>query len=157
MIDKQKGNKHKGCEGELYAMWDACSKGYIVAKTIESDLFSYDFIMDDGEKLYRVEVKTRDSSRRSSSTGKMFNDRVVFKSQFKTNCGYTKKYGFVDWFVCYCSKWNKIAWIKRENMNGDVTIYKQDFEHLQLPINNKLNVLCLINEEGESKKQECLF
>ena len=155
-MNQQRGNKHKGCEGELYAMWDACSKGYIVAKTIESDLFSYDFIMDDGEKLYRVEVKTRDSGRKSSSTGTMFNDRIVFKSQFKTNCGYKKKYEFVDWFVCYCSKWNKIAWIKQENMNGDITIYKKDFEHFQLPVNNKLKDLIIENNENDDN-QECLF
>ena len=67
---KQVGVKNKGCSGEHYAMGEAVSKGYVVSKTTETDLLGYDFVMDDGDILYRVEVKTQDYAGKSRIDGK---------------------------------------------------------------------------------------
>ncbi len=157
MNDKQVGNKHKGCIGEHYAMYDACKKGYLVGKITESDLLGYDFVMDDGEKLYRVEVKTSDKSRKSEPTGITFDDRVVFDLTTKSNCGNTNRYNHVHWFALFCPRFNKIAWIKKENVDSKKTLYRTDFEHLQLPVNDKLKDLTIVNEEDDNDNQECLF
>lgn len=53
MNDKQVN----GTKSELLAEYYLVSKGYIVSKPI-NDFYEYDFIIDDSEKLYKVQVKT---------------------------------------------------------------------------------------------------
>ena len=156
---KQTGNKHKGCVGEYYAMYDACSKGYLVSKMVESDLLGYDLVMDDGDKLYRVEVKTSDKSRRSNSSGLQFEDRVIFDLTSTTSCGNVNNYQYVHWFALFCPKWKKIAWLKREDAKSKKMMYISDFNknYYQLPINNRIIQNTSINEMNFINNQVNLF
>ena len=149
------GGKHKGLSGEHWARADAVQKGYITAKPDESDLIGYDLILDDGKKLYRVEVKSQDSCRRSKITGKQFNDRVRFNLYRRNNSG-NSIYGYVDYFALFCPKFNKIAWITREEMfgSGKKTIKYSEFDLYKLPQNNNFNIP---EKSNENTSQLTLF
>ena len=96
----QVGRKNTGCAGEFRAMSEAVNKGYIVAKTNETDLLGYDFIMDNGVELYRVEVKTQDYTRKSKIDGKLFLDRITFNlARRNTN---NTKYYYIHYFALFC-------------------------------------------------------
>ena len=124
-------------------MGEATIKGYVVSKTTETDLLGYDFVMDDGNRLYRVEVKTQDWVRTSKVTGKKFTDRVTFNIARRNTTN--TKYDYVHYFALVCPSFNKTAWIKYENLHNrsKTTIKYKDFEHHSLPINN-----ILLNIEG---------
>ena len=155
---KQTGNKHKGCAGEYYAMYDACKKGYLVGKISESDLLGYDLVMDDGEKLYRVEVKTSDISTESRRTGMQPQDRVKFNLTRRNSTN--SKYDYVHWFALFSPKLKKIAWIRYQDIEGrksKKTITYKEFELYQLPENTKLKYLILDNIDNCEDRQESLF
>ena len=141
--------KNKGAGGEHIAMGDATYKGYIVSKTTESDLMCYDFVLDDGNKLYRVEVKTSDY-------GRGFEDRAVFNLS-RRNTKITKYY-YVDYFALVCPKLNKIAWIKTNEYQGRsrITIKDTEFKHFLLPENTILLKMKL-NDSNIIDKQTYLF
>ena len=149
---KQRGNKHKGCEGEFFAMFDAISKGYIVAQNIESDLLGYDFILDDGEQLFRVEVKTSEFTVPSKTTGKADNNKVNFSLTSQTGSGYINKYNHIEWVALFAPRFQKVAWIKKKDIGSKKVLYEKDFEHLQLPENEKLKYLTEISEEFDDKQ-----
>ena len=136
----QIGHKNKGTWGELFAMSEAVVKGYVVSFRVETDLLGYDFIMDSGKKLYRVEVKTTDYTRTSKSDGKKFLDRVTFNlDRGNTN---NSKYDYIHYFALVCKNLNKIAWVKTEDISGAMskkTIFSKDFDlYYSLPKNKIL-------------------
>ena len=135
---KQIGIKNKGCSGEHYAMGEAVSKGYVVSKTTETDLLGYDFVMDDGDILYRVEVKTQDYGGKSRTDGKKFTDRIKFNLTRRNSI--IGIYDYIHYFALVCPKFNKIAWIKYDLIKNTTkkTIYYREFDILQLPVNHKL-------------------
>ena len=113
---KQVGVKNKGCSGEHYAMGEAVSKGYVVSKTTETDLLGYDFVMDDGDILYRVEVKTQDYGGKSRIDVNKFTDRIKFNlSRRNSTIGI---YDYIHYFALVCPKFNKIAWIKYDSIKN---------------------------------------
>jgi len=132
-----KGNKHKGLSGEHRARSDAVQRGYITAKPDESDLLGYDLIIDDGKRLYRVEVKSQDSIRKSKITGEIFKDRVMFNLYRRNNRGNTL-YDYIDYFALYWVKFDKIAWVSKcqANGHGKMTIKHSEFKLYELPQNN---------------------
>ena len=135
---KQVGYKNKGCGGEHTAMGEATIKGYVVSKTTETDLLGYDFVMDDGDVLYRVEVKTQDYSIKSRTSGKKFKDRVQFNLVRRNTTN--KKYDYIHYFALVCPNIKKIAWIKYEDISNKskLTIHHKEFDHLSLPTNKRL-------------------
>ena len=154
--NKQTGNKNKGCGGEHLAMGEATIKGYIVSKTTETDLLTYDFIMDDGKELYRVEVKTQDYAKKSRVDGKKFTDRVSFNIQKRSSKNRT--YDYVHYFALVCLKIDKIAWIKYDDLEYKTkkTIRYKDFDLMySLPINKRLlNIDSAADIEDEDIEDE---
>ena len=134
------GSKHKGLSGEHRARNDASMKGYITAKPDESDLIGYDLILDDGIKMYRVEVKSHDTSSKSRTTGQQFKDRVKFNLYRRNNNGNTK-YDYIDYFALYWPTYDKLAWISKEQVGnrGKMTIKHSEFKYYKLPENNNFN------------------
>ena len=159
--NKQTGNKNKGCGGEHTAMGEATLKGYVVSKTTETDLLTYDFVMDDGEKLYRVEVKTQDYCAKSRTDGKKFTDRVSFNIQKRNSKNTT--YDYVHYFALVCLKFDKIAWIRYDELKHKTkkTIRYKDFDLMyELPTNKRLLKIEPVEDntyEGTKVEQIGLF
>ena len=134
---------NKGLLGEYMAMKDASEKNYIIARTDESNSdFEYDILIDDGKKIYRVEVKTSDFCRRSRTTGKPFKDRVQF-NLYKRNTKGNTRYDYIDYFALYWPKQDKIAWITKDQIGegGKITIKYSEFELYKLPKNDNFNYI----------------
>jgi len=138
----------KGISGELLAMSDALKKGYIVAKIPEvgSHFNMYDFVLDDGVKLFRIEVKTSDYREKTRKQ-----NCVEFKLRRKNGLNYN-----VDCFALVCLKINKVAWIPAElikNKRRHSVKYK-DFDYCGL---QKNPLVTEINKEEELVNQLSLF
>ena len=134
------GHKHKGLSGEHRARNDASKKGYITAKPDESDLMGYDLIIDDGKKLYRVEVKSQDTSRMSKVTGEQFKDRVGFNLYRRNNNG-NSKYDYIDYFALYWPTFDIIAWVTKDQAgnHGKLTLKHSEFKFYELPENTNFD------------------
>ena len=151
--------------GEFYAMYDATKKGYMVAKTTETDLIGYDFVMDDGINLYRVEVKTADKIRTSRSNGRLVVESQQFDLTTRSNKGYTNSYDHIHWFALFCPRLDKIGWIKKMDVESGRIIYKktkctipkEDFKNMQLPDNPFLEDSFKSKYIKEESLQEELF
>ena len=138
----------KGISGEFMAMSDALEKGYIVAKIPEvgSHFNMYDFVLDDGVKLFRVEVKTSDYREKTRSQ-----NCVEFKLRRKNGLKYN-----VDCFALVCLKISKVAWIPADNIKNKRrhTILYKEFDYHQLPDNSLIEET---NKQKEVVKQLSLF
>lgn len=103
----------KGEIGRLKVCIRAAELGYTVSvPTVEA---RYDLIIDDGKKLYRVQVKYADY------TGTKVENSILIK--FKTECrnnGYQKTYcpDEIDAIVVYTPKTDKCYWFGPEHFAG---------------------------------------
>jgi hypothetical protein len=122
----------KGVAGELLAMSEAVKKGYNVAKLAEtgSSFCMYDFILDDGIKLSRVEVKTSDYLHDKDAVNRQ-------KVMFDLRRHKVASYSYIDIFALVCPTISKIAWIplKIIGENKRKIIYFKDFKYYELPMN----------------------
>jgi len=112
-------------------MAEATEKGYNVAKLSETGnpFCMYDFVLDDGIKMFRVEVKTSDYRHHKYNKN---DQKVCFKLKRGNGLSYN-----VDLFALVCPKISKIAWIQAETIghkNREIVYYK-DFKHHELPVN----------------------
>lgn len=129
----------KGEIARLKVELKAIEKGWIVSKP--SELNRYDLILDDGKKLWRVQVKYSDCEIdgliRTSFTKNSFNTKEIKKSRKYS------KYE-IDVIIIYSPKLDKLFWITdfdnktgislrySETKNGQIknVKYTRDYEWL---------------------------
>ncbi len=102
----------KGILAELQAQKKATELGFIVSRPI-SDA-SYDFIFDDGERLYKVQVKYCDS--RPVYDGAVYLD--LRKSSSSCERGLRYKKGDVDVLIIYVPELDVLCWIPFDVIDG---------------------------------------
>ena len=122
----------KGISGQHLAMAEATAKGYNISVTEETgNTYSmYDFIIDDGINLWKVEVKTSDYLHHKYNKN---DNKVVYKVKRQNGLSYN-----VDVFAFVCTQIQKIAWIPAKNITTvRKIIYYKDFAQYCLPDNHK--------------------
>ena len=149
-------DNYKGVAGELLAMAEAVKRGYNVAKLAETGnsigIGMYDFILDDGIKLSRVEVKTSDYRHHKKNKN---NQKVTFGLRRHNGSSYG-----VDFFALVCLKINKIALISADMIKhkAHIVIYYKHYNYHKLPMNTleisenlkkTTNQLALFDKEDE--------
>lgn len=107
-------NTHqKGLTGELKIVLRAQEKGWLVSKPYLE--CRYDLILDDGQKLYRAQVKYVNFSRYGAF-------EIPTESECRNN-GYRHKYGDqVDVILAYLPSEDKIIWLDRERFKNKTTV-----------------------------------
>jgi len=106
----------KGYIGEMkIAAW-AAEQGYLLSRPLAEA--RYDFILDDGKNLLRVQVKYVNYVRKD--TGAI---QVDFRSECR-NSGYRKLYGEdeVDVILAYIAPLDTICWFDPEAFGGKTCI-----------------------------------
>jgi hypothetical protein len=98
-------NSKKGDVGEHFAIAKLTSQGFTVSKTVSEDC-QYDILVDDGEEIHKVQVKT----------AKLEDDKIEawLKSPSPRSDGYEwREYQEhrVDAFAVYCPETQEIYWI----------------------------------------------
>jgi hypothetical protein len=99
--------RHKGEIAELKVQLRATEKGYICSKPCMNGC-RYDLIIDDGQKLHRVQVKYGGVSTNNSATS-----RVKLYSSGRNGKNRTYKEDEIDAVVAYLPDVDKIVWLPR--------------------------------------------
>ena len=111
-------NPKKGGIAQAKAEIRALEKGYLISKPIIEGA-RYDMIVDDGEKLQKVQVKYT-SVKQTKSQGSVTVDFRKTSNNGKLKEGYTKEE--VDAIVVYIPQIDELCWFPIEILEGKTTL-----------------------------------
>lgn len=111
-------NSIKGGIAQAKAEIRALEKGFIISKPIIEGT-RYDMILDDGEKLSRVQVKYA-GGKQTSSNGCVVVDFRKTSNNGKVKEGYSSKE--VDVIIVYIPQVDKLCWFPTKLLEGKTTL-----------------------------------
>lgn len=117
--------KQKGDVGELRVALAAAEKGWVCSKPLSTA--RYDLVLDDGQRLYRVQVKYVDAEP-PKAKGSVY---TVFGNGPDAPQSYTRNE--IDVVIAYVPKIDKLIWIEPEFFEGKTGLYIR----LEKPKNNQ--------------------
>lgn len=110
--------RYKGQIAELKACIKALEKGFIISKPVVDS--RYDLVIDDGEKLWRVQVKYCDNTESNRGTSASVGLRRWAGSNSKITRNY--KASEIDALVVYLPATDKLYWIPAERIDDKPSI-----------------------------------
>lgn len=106
----------KGYLGEMKVAAWAAERGYLLSKPLAEA--RYDFVLDDGKRLWRAQVKYVDHVRKD--TGAI---QVDLRSECR-NSGYRKRYAAseVDVVLAFLAPVDTVCWLEPGDFEGRTTL-----------------------------------